>query len=219
GLRMLPIIVLSSDVGEAMRRVVFEAGGDEFVAKPIVPAELRRRIADHLERHRQRRLAEELDPRSGLPLPARTRRELDAFVSLLRRERLPGAVGAIGPAARPAGIAEDAWLDEAVRISRALVGAGAIVGLDEDSVLLAALGADAATSSARLVRLAEARPADAPAWRAGIAAIDGPGAQEPATLRAGALEALRAARDADATVREWGGPRTSDASGAIRRVR
>ena len=213
GLRDLPIILLSSDAGEAMRHVVFEAGADEFIAKPIVPAELRRRIADRLERHRLRRLAEELDPRSGLPLPARTRRETSSFVSLLRRERLPGTVAAIAPSARTTGIAEDAWLDEAVRIARALVGAGAVVGLDEESTLLVALGADPATAAARLARLADGRPADAPVWRAGVAPIEGPGDRSPATLRDAALAALQEARAKDVPVRLWSGARAQARAG------
>lgn len=219
GLGDLPIILLSSDSGEAMRRVVFEAGADEFIAKPIVPAELRRRIADRLERHRLRRLAEEVDPRSGLPLPARTLRETASFVTLLQRERLPGAVAAIGPRARPTALAEDAWLDEAVRLARALVGAGAVVGLDDESVLLVALGADADTAGARLARLAGDRPADAPAWHAGVASIDGPGDRTPATLRQGALDALRAASAEDVPVRRWTGTRSGGSTTLVRKAR
>ena len=219
GLRDLPIILLSSDSGEEVRRVVFEAGADEFIAKPIVPAELRRRIADRLERHRLRRLAEELDPRSGLPLPLRTRRETTAFITLLQRERLGGSVAAIGPAARPTALAEDAWLDEAVRIARALVGGGAVVGFDDESVLFVALGADAATAGARLARHAGDRPADAPAWHAGVAAADGTGDRTPATLRQGALDALRAAVAEEVPVRQWAGARSSGSMPLVRKAR
>jgi CheY-like chemotaxis protein len=203
GLRDMPIILFSGDASEETRRAVYEAGADEFIAKPIVPVELRRRIADRLERHRLRRLAAGLDPRSGLPLAERTRRELTDFVAFLRRERLAGTVAVLRTDTPPVGGAEDAWLDEAVRLARALVGAGAIVGLDDDGALLVALGCESGTAEARLRRLADERPADAPTWRAGIVDLAGRSASDVAALRRAAVAALGDARTRGVAIWRW----------------
>ncbi|WP_185746168.1 response regulator [Oryzihumus leptocrescens] len=61
-----PVIVLTSSHQQAAVEEVFAAGADDYVTKPVDPAELLARVSGRLERLRQQRLLAETDPLTGL---------------------------------------------------------------------------------------------------------------------------------------------------------
>ncbi|HET7659774.1 MAG TPA: diguanylate cyclase [Oryzihumus sp.] len=61
-----PVVVLTSSRQQAAVEEVFAAGADDYVTKPVDPAELLARVSGRLERLRQQRLLAETDPLTGL---------------------------------------------------------------------------------------------------------------------------------------------------------
>jgi len=49
-LRTLPIIVLTASAGQSDRKLAFESGADDYVAKPFSPADLISRVRALCER-------------------------------------------------------------------------------------------------------------------------------------------------------------------------
>lgn len=72
----LPIIVLTSSLQQAAVEEVFAAGADDYVTKPVVPAELLARVSGRLERLRLQRQLAETDPLTGLSNRRRFIRDL-----------------------------------------------------------------------------------------------------------------------------------------------
>ena len=51
--REIPVLLLSGQIDAATKRAGFEAGADDFIAKPFVPDELLARIEAHVRRRQQ----------------------------------------------------------------------------------------------------------------------------------------------------------------------
>ncbi len=186
----LPILLFSSEADAARRADAYAAMADDFLAKPVVPAELSRRLRARIETVRLRRLAEGRHPGTGLMLPARTLEALDALRGTAGAQRL--AVAFVRPAvADIGGEAGRRWLAEGARVAQVLGEQHTVVGLiDEATVLIARAGPGRALHDA-LLTLVASRPADAPLWRAGVVELEAAGS--PAVVRAAAEAALAAA--------------------------
>lgn len=78
----LPILFLTAHRDSHTIQQVFAAGADDYIAKPIVGAELLARITNRLERNRLLQNLSNKDPLTGLMNQPRSSRELE---SLLRR--------------------------------------------------------------------------------------------------------------------------------------
>lgn len=85
----LPVLFLtlgqSSDIAER----IFSAGADDFVAKPVVGPELVTRVTNRLERVRLMRTQAEIDLLTGVANRRKGERDLDRYLRLARRQRLP----------------------------------------------------------------------------------------------------------------------------------
>lgn len=194
GGRDLAIVLFSGDA--ATRDQAFRAGADDFFAKPIVPAELRRRIHERLERRRLRRLADGLHPMIDVTLAARTTREAaSAWANASTR-----SIAVIRPAP---GFDERAWHREVRRLAVPLGLHARALGFDEDDALLAVSHNDPGIVGKQLEQLRATRPGGAPVWHAGVAAAGEAGAVFARARRA-AVEALDVARRGAASgVHQW----------------
>jgi DNA-binding response OmpR family regulator len=167
--RELPIILFSSETDAERRRMAYAALADDFVPKPVVPEELRRRLRARLEQVRLRRLGEGLHPGTGLPLAARTAREAARTIELAGAA--PIAIALVRPrGVLPRGAAADAWMHEAERLAR-LLGRADIgtVGLTNDDGLLVVTTADVGVLDVALRNAADDRLPNVPVWTAGLA--------------------------------------------------
>jgi len=62
----IPILFLTAQTGVEARISAFEAGADDYLAKPVVPQEIRTRVRLRLERNRLLRERSDRDPLTGL---------------------------------------------------------------------------------------------------------------------------------------------------------
>ncbi|HEY0839697.1 MAG TPA: response regulator [Vulgatibacter sp.] len=62
----IPILFLTAQTGVEARIAAFEAGADDYLAKPVVPQEIRTRVRLRLERNRLLRERSDRDPLTGL---------------------------------------------------------------------------------------------------------------------------------------------------------
>jgi DNA-binding response OmpR family regulator/HPt (histidine-containing phosphotransfer) domain-containing protein len=183
--RDLPILLYSGRTDAASRERAIGAGADGLIAKPIVPAELRQRLREQVERRRLRRLADGVHPELEVTLPDRTIAE-----SAEAWRALPGAsVAVIHPAK---GYDPREWMTELRRLSSALRPHAGALGLGEGDVLVGVFREEPAAICARLAELSAANAA-APWWNAGVAGPSVAGAAFERVHRA-AMEALDVAR-------------------------
>ena len=198
----LPILMLTGHSDSATRNAAFAAGADDYMLKPIVPAEFRQRVGRLIETRRQRRATGGLHETTGLALRARTMREIEALLRTLAGR--PCSVVVIRPVEKPYGAEkEGAWYAESARIARAVRATGGFAGLlDAASVggVLGALGQDA---PALLTALLGEAPSGAPPWSAGIALVDAARPQTPRHLVDSAEAACLAARETGVPARVW----------------
>lgn len=193
----LPILLFSSEADAARRADAYAAMADDFLAKPVVPAELSRRLRARIETVRLRRLAEGRHPGTGLMLPARTLEALEALHGAAGDARL--AVALVRPAAGDlGGDAGRRWLGEAARVAQALGGGNTVAGLTDESTLLVARTGPGRALADALLAMGAQRPASAPGWRAGVVEVEA--TATTAGLRAAAEAALAAAAAAGETV-------------------
>jgi DNA-binding response OmpR family regulator len=201
--RDLPIVLFSGDTDAARREAAYAAGADDFLAKPIVADELRRRLLAQLEARRRTRLGEACHPGTGLALPSRTVREAARGLEAAAARGAPAVLAVVRAAGdAPRGGRAAAWLQELERLGHALREPGGTVGMLEDDALLVVAPGDAATLARRLEDLAAERGTDAPAWHAGLAALDA-GHRTLDALRRGADEAHAAAAAAGEVAHIW----------------
>jgi|GEM_PF-2253 len=85
----LPILFLTGHQDADTIQQVFAAGGDDYVSKPIVPAELITRILNRLERSRLLRTQAEIEPLTGLPNRHRSSEDLKRLLHLAKQYQQP----------------------------------------------------------------------------------------------------------------------------------
>jgi DNA-binding response OmpR family regulator/HPt (histidine-containing phosphotransfer) domain-containing protein len=204
----LPILMLTGHGDPATRTAAFGAGADDYMLKPIVPAEFQRRVARLLETRRQRRASGGLHETSGLSLRARTMREIEA---LLRQwTGRSSSVCVVRPVEKPYGRdPEAAWHAESARIARLVRSTDGFAGLLDAAAVGGALPLTAPETLELLTALRAETAAGAPAWCAGVAAVDAGAARTPRTLIDSAEAACLAACEAGVPARQWD-PHDSD---------
>ena len=201
----LPIVLFSSDTSPSMREASYEAGADEFLAKPIVAAELSSRLNHRLERHRLARLADGLHPVTGLPSGPRGLRELTAAIARVSERGLPVSVAVIGPQVEGVDEEPGSWHREALRLRRSLPDLESFAHLASPFIAAVfATHADAAAVGLETVaQMVDPRPQG---WRAGLVDSLVCEGGDPRRLLRAAEDALIAARSKpDVFIHRWRG--------------
>ena len=93
--KSVPVVFLTARADGATVRRVFDAGADDFVAKPFVGPELSARIHNRLERVRLQRSVAETDLLTGVANRRGSEPVLDRFLRLAAREGDPLAFGLV----------------------------------------------------------------------------------------------------------------------------
>ncbi len=83
----LPILIVTARDDAASIQRSFSAGADDFIRKPIIPAELIMRVSSRLERARLNRELAEIDPATGISNQRKAGELLDRFLRLASRRR------------------------------------------------------------------------------------------------------------------------------------
>ena len=200
--KALPVLMLTGHRSAETRAEAFDAGADDYMIKPVVPAEFIRRVTQLLEMRRQRRVAGGLHPASGLPLPARTALEIEARLD--GRGDADWSVGILRDATAPQTVDEiAAWQRECTRVAAAVRDAGGVAGLQDEPALALLLPLPPQQMVAMLTALVGSAPDSAPAWNAGAVSTRLHGV---ATLRGmldAANDACIAARESGVPARTW----------------
>ena len=92
----LPVLVLTARTDAETVQRVFAAGADDYVAKPVVGAELVTRIENRLERARFQRLYAETDALTGVANRARSEESIAQLLRMASRHREPLALAVAG---------------------------------------------------------------------------------------------------------------------------
>ena len=200
--RDVPVLMLSGHTDSTSRESAFAAGANDYMIKPVAPAEFQRRMVQLIDLRRERRISTDLHPISGLPLPHRAMHEVEG--RLLGRGDVEWSIVIVRPGSSAQ--VEDhalAWQAESVRLAHAARAEGGVAGLSEIPGLVMALPLAPRYTEALMTTLAAAVSADGAAWHCGVVGADSLGAATPRTLISTASDAARAARDADVAVRVW----------------
>jgi DNA-binding response OmpR family regulator/HPt (histidine-containing phosphotransfer) domain-containing protein len=198
----LPILMLTGHSDSATRNAAFAAGADDYMLKPIVPAEFRQRVARLVETRRQRRATGGLHELTGLSLRARTMREIEAQLRTFSGRAC--SIGVVRPLEKPFGAKmEAAWNAECARLARAVRASGGFAGLLDASAVGGILGVAAHEALTLFMALRDEAPAASPAWSAGVAAVDAAVPQTPRVLIDSAEAACLAARETNVSARLW----------------
>jgi DNA-binding response OmpR family regulator/HPt (histidine-containing phosphotransfer) domain-containing protein len=202
--RDLPIVLISADTEQRTQEQSRRAGVDDFLAKPIVAADLRACIARHLERQRIVRLSEGRHPGTGLPLPPRTASDAAQFVQAAAAADRSIAMIVVRPDVDDlAGDTAMGWLRETQRIANAVAGSSSVVGYHDGVSLMALIDGDGEIAESLFEALVFGRVDGSPAWRCGIADTSEVPVEVGALLHA-AEDAIDIARqDRSAFVRRW----------------
>jgi diguanylate cyclase (GGDEF)-like protein len=91
----VPVLFLSGKTDADTVTRMFEAGADDYVAKPLRAAEMLTRVRNRLERTRMLRLAADVDSLTGIATRRRGIEVLDRFFKLAQRQRQPISIAAI----------------------------------------------------------------------------------------------------------------------------
>lgn len=201
----LPILLISVHTGPETREAAFAAGADDFQSKPVVAAELTRRIGRLLELQRQRLLARGVHPATSLPLPARTVRTFDETLRAAAAADAPCALALLRPLRAPDGRHLAAlWHRACATLAAALGVEGTGVGFLDENTLALLLPMSGAQAAARLAPFAEESRDGAVPWCAGIVELRIGAAPSTRALERAAEEAWLSAREASAVVHCWG---------------
>jgi diguanylate cyclase (GGDEF)-like protein len=91
----LPVLFLTAHTEPTMVASMFQAGADDFVAKPVIGPELVARVRNRLERTRMLRLAGDVDSLTGVATRRRGIEVLERIFRLAQRQRQPISLAAI----------------------------------------------------------------------------------------------------------------------------
>ncbi|HEY0529691.1 MAG TPA: response regulator [Gemmatimonadaceae bacterium] len=91
----LPVIFLTGHTDQESVKRIFEAGADDYVGKPFVPAELVMRIESRLTGVKARRIPIETDPVTGLATAGKVTDVVQRFLRLARRKSDPYSFGVL----------------------------------------------------------------------------------------------------------------------------
>jgi DNA-binding response OmpR family regulator/HPt (histidine-containing phosphotransfer) domain-containing protein len=185
--RSVPVLFLTATTEPAVIADLFAAGGDDYLPKPVDPAELTARVTGRLERTRTLRSEGDEDERTGLLRREVAEPYLAGLVDIAVRLKQPIAVAAIG-VDELAEEHRDWALGCAGEAVRAGLGAGELgARWSADTLLVAMLGLDGHDARERLGELVE-----------GFRRAPRPDGRPEATLSAGVAEHPRDGADAPA---------------------
>lgn len=91
----VPILFLTARADSRHVTMMFEAGADDFVSKPVMGPELVARVRNRLERTRMLRLAADVDSLTGVATRRRGIEVLERYFRLAQRQRQPISLAVI----------------------------------------------------------------------------------------------------------------------------
>ena len=172
--RDLPVLLLGGNLDSATLLAAYDAGIDEMLTKPLVPLELRARVANRLERLRVERLTKGVHAMTSIALPARAQESLDHYRTLTAAGRRATTV-LITPHISTGDSAHTlAWLRESRRLVRAIGATARFAAYRDDLALLLVLDAPSALIRRLLESLRVNKPGEAPEWDPAIEETKGP---------------------------------------------
>jgi DNA-binding response OmpR family regulator len=172
--RDLPILLLGGQLDSATRLAAYDAGVDETMTKPLIPLELRARVAQRLERLRVDRLTNGVHAMTAIALPGRLREASAAYQALTAAGRRATCV-LVSPRAESTDPAHTmAWLRESRRLTRAVGATARFAGYRDDLAMLLVLDAPPALAARLLESLALNKPGEAPEWQSAMDDGKGP---------------------------------------------
>ncbi len=160
----LPILLLGGQLDSATRLAAYDAGVDETLTKPLLPLELRARVAQRLDQLRVERLTSGVHAMTGIALPGRLSEAIVAHQALTEAGRRATCV-LVSPRAQSTDPAHTvAWLRESRRLTRAVGATARFAGYRNDLAMLLVLDAPPGLASRLLESLALNKPGEAPEW-------------------------------------------------------
>lgn len=172
--RDLPILLLGGMVDSATSLAAYDAGVDEMLTKPLIPLELRARVAQRLERLRVERLTRGLHAMTAIALPRRASESLDEYRALVDAGRRASSALVTPHVSESDTSRTVAWLRESRRLARAIGATARFIGYREDLALILVLDAPLALARRVLESLRLNKPGEAPEWDAAVGEGDGP---------------------------------------------
>lgn len=162
--RDLPILLLGGNLDSATRLAAYDAGVDETLTKPLIPLELRARVAQRLERLRIDRLTSGVHAMTAIALPPRIGEASRSYQGLTSAGRRATCV-LLRPRAQSTDPAHTvAWLRESRRLTRAIGATARFAGYHDDLSMLLVLDAPPALAARLLESLTLNKPGEAPEW-------------------------------------------------------
>ncbi|HEY7407053.1 MAG TPA: response regulator [Gemmatimonadaceae bacterium] len=172
--RELPIVMLGGNLDSATLLAAYDAGIDEMLTKPLVPLELRARVAHRLERLRVERLTKGLHAMTSIPLPSRAREGLAIHQGLIAAGRRATSVLLTPRLVEGDSSRTIAWLRESRRLVHAIGATARFAAYRDDLALLLILDAPSALAQRVLESLRLNKPGEAPDWDAAVDEARGP---------------------------------------------
>jgi DNA-binding response OmpR family regulator len=162
--RDLPILLLGAGLDSATRLAAYDAGVDDMLTKPLIPLELRARVAQRLERLRIERLTRGVHAMTAIALPARASEAVIEHRALAAAGRRATAVLVRPRVASADATHTVAWLRESRRLARAIGATARFAAYRDDLALLLILDAPSALATRLLESLQRNKPGEAPEW-------------------------------------------------------
>jgi hypothetical protein len=145
-----------------------------MLTKPLIPLELRARVAQRLERLRIERLTRGVHAMTAIALPARASEAVIEHRALAAAGRRATAV-LVRPRIDSADATHTvAWLRESRRLARAIGATARFAAYRDDLALLLILDAPTALATRLLESLQRNKPGEAPEWEMVVEEAKGP---------------------------------------------